>query len=112
MKFALRLLLSAALLLQGAMAVAMPLAHDAPAAHASAEAAMPCHGGAKSKAPLPCCPQDGSSCPALCSAPALPAAVPQLVLADHPDFPPVALRVTPSAPHRYTPLRPPIGRSA
>ena len=107
MKTALHCLLVAALLLQGALAVAMPIAAPAAASHAS----MPCHGGDHQKS-LPCCAHQHCACEAICSAIALPMAIGG-VAAVIPAPPSAAPRASLARPaFRLTPLRPPIALSA
>jgi hypothetical protein len=111
MKLALRVLLSVAVLLQSAMAGAMPVT-SAAAQHAAAAVSMPCDHGEAHEASMPCCSPDRADCTALCGAPALPAATPTFQV----PGPAVLTSATPRSErrpaHRYTPLRPPIAHSA
>jgi len=107
MKPLLHLILAAGLILQGALAVAMPVTMAAP----SAQASMPCH-GEHSKKSMPCCAHAQCACQAICSAIALPIAIanPAAVMsAPQPAAPREALARTA---FRLTPLRPPIDLSA
>ena len=102
MKLLGRLLLCAALLMQGAMAVAMPL----PAAQAPNAMARPCHDDG-AKAPASCC-TGSADCLAMCAAPAVPAQFVALT-PTFPRLPAAELRAGESLPaHAFVPIRPPI----
>lgn len=116
MTSALKVFLMLALLLQGAVVSAMPMAKSSAMSDAHAmqmDASMPCHdmaGADESK--MSCCGGDGQLCQAMCAAIALPAT---LVIAPMSPTPVVVLLVPQSnvlPAHRASPLRPPISLSA
>jgi hypothetical protein len=111
MKFALRILLSAALLLQGATAAAMPVT-GATAQGGATGASMPCDHAGGHQTPMPCCSPDRADCMALCAAPALPPATAALQIPAPAVLTSAIPRSEQRPAHRYTPLRPPIALSA
>ncbi|MES2488269.1 MAG: hypothetical protein V4607_00665 [Pseudomonadota bacterium] len=107
MKAVLQLFVAMTLLLQGALAVAMPI-HIASDEHE--QATMPCHEMAdEAKSSMPCCQDmNDATCHAICSVAALP--INHLIASQPPLTSPVEVvtRDGVLAAHRDTPLRPPI----
>jgi hypothetical protein len=111
MKAVLQLFVAITLLLQGGLAVAMPV-HLVSEQHE--EMVMPCHEMAdEAKSTMSCCKEmSDATCHAICSVAALPVT---LSIASQPSLTPpveVVTRDSVLAAHRDTPLRPPISLSA
>jgi len=111
MKAVLQLFVAMTLLLQGALAVAMPV-HVISEQHE--EMVMPCHEMAgEAKATMSCCKEmSDATCHAICSVAALPVT---LSMTSRPPLASpveVVTRDSVLAVHRDTPLRPPIQLSA